>query len=122
MDNLRGLIGIKRMGSVLNVQIRKVWRETKERGGDERIDQSVLWWFSHIERMGDNRIAKMVYVGVHTGSQLVGQKLKKWIDFVNECLKKRGLNAGKTRRKVYDKYEWWGFEEYLGHSPIEHLS
>ena len=42
MDNLRGLMGIKRMGSVLNVQIRKVGRETKERGGDERIDQSVL--------------------------------------------------------------------------------
>ena len=30
---------------------------------DERIDEDVLWWFSHVERMENDRIAKSIYVG-----------------------------------------------------------
>ena len=30
---------------------------------DERIHESVLRWFGHVERMENNKIAKMVYVG-----------------------------------------------------------
>ena len=43
------------------------------------------------------------------GSCLVGRLWKRWIDLVNNCLKKRGLNVGQARRMVYDKNEWWGF-------------
>ena len=37
------------------------------KGMDERIDEGVLWWFSH-ETMENNNIAKRVYVGECTGS------------------------------------------------------
>ena len=30
---------------------------------DERIDKGVLLGFGHIERMGNNRVVKRVYVG-----------------------------------------------------------
>ena len=37
--------------------------EVCKKGDDERIDESVLCWSGHIERMENNRIAKRVYMG-----------------------------------------------------------
>ena len=42
------------------------------------------------------------------GSRL-GQPQKRWIDSMNNCLKKRWLNVGQARRMVYDRNEWWEF-------------
>ena len=61
MDSLRGLLGISRMDRVPNARIRELWGVTK--GVDERIDEGVLWWFSHVERIENDRIAKRVYIG-----------------------------------------------------------
>ena len=49
MDNLRGLLGIRRMDKILNAQIRELCRMRK--GLDERIDKGILQWFSHVERI-----------------------------------------------------------------------
>ena len=51
----------------------------------------------------------MVYVGECVGSHLVGRQQKRWIDSVNDCLKKRGLNVQQARRMVYDRNEWREF-------------
>ena len=67
MDNLRGLLGIRRMDKVLNVWIRQLCRLTK--GVDEKINEGVLQWFSHVETMENNRIAKRVYVREYDGSR-----------------------------------------------------
>ena len=40
MDNLRGLLGFRRMNRVLNAQIRELCRVKK--GLDERIDEGIL--------------------------------------------------------------------------------
>ena len=61
IDNLRGLLGIRRVDRVLNAWIRELCRVKK--GLDERIDESVLRWFGHVERMERDRIAKRIYVG-----------------------------------------------------------
>ena len=61
------------------------------KGLDERIDEGMLWWFGHVERMERDRIAKRVYVGECAGSHSVGRAWKRWIDTVKECLKKRSL-------------------------------
>ena len=66
MDNLRGMLGIRRMDRVLNAWIRKLCGMTN--GVDERIDEGVLWWFGHVERMEKEWIAKKVYVGECAGS------------------------------------------------------
>ena len=34
-----------------------------KKGLDERIDEVMLWWFDHVERMERDSIAKRVYVG-----------------------------------------------------------
>ena len=49
MDYLRGLNGISRMDKTSNVRIRELSGVMK--GVDERIDESVLRWFGHVERM-----------------------------------------------------------------------
>ena len=60
-DNVRGLLGTRRMDKVPNARIRKLWGRTK--GVDERID-GVLRWFGHVEKIENYRIAKRVYAGV----------------------------------------------------------
>ena len=62
MDNLRVLLGIRMMEGVPNVQIRELCRVMK--GVDERINEGVLQWFGHVERMENDMIAKRVYLGV----------------------------------------------------------
>ena len=49
MDNLKGLLVIRRMDKVPNALIRKLYRVKK--GLDERIDEGVLRWFGHVEKM-----------------------------------------------------------------------
>ena len=49
MNNLRGLLGIRRMDRVPNAQIRELYGVTK--GVDKRIDKGGVRWFGHVERM-----------------------------------------------------------------------
>ena len=49
MDNLRGLLSIRRMDKVLNSQIRELCGVMN--GVKERIDEGVLQWFNYVERM-----------------------------------------------------------------------
>ena len=89
MDIIRGLLGIKRMYRVTNARIRELCGVAKWL--DERIDESVLHWFGHIERKIG--LLKGGYVGI----RLVGRLRKRWIDSVNDCLKKSGMNVGEDR-------------------------
>ena len=57
MDNLRGLLGIRRMDRVLNARMKDLHGVEKDL--DERIDEGMLWWYGHVER---DRITKSVLV------------------------------------------------------------
>ena len=50
-----------------------------EKGGDERIDEGVLHWFSHVEKMENDRIAKSLYIGGASRGR------KRGIDTVKSC-------------------------------------
>ena len=99
MDNLRGFLGIKRMDKVPNARIRQLCGVTKSL--DEKIDEGVLPWFSHVERM-ENGLLRGVYVRECAGRRSVGRLLKRWIDTA-DCLKKRGLGVRQPRRIVHDR-------------------
>ena len=47
------------------------------KGIDERIDEGVLLWFGHVERMEKDRTAKKVCVGEYTGSCSMGKTWKR---------------------------------------------
>ena len=70
MDNLRDLLGIRRMDKIQNERGRQLCGVTK--GADEKIDEGLLRWFDHMERMENDRIAKRAYVGECADSRSVG--------------------------------------------------
>ena len=87
MDNLRGLLGIRRMERVPNARIRELPRAMK--GVYERIIEGILQWFGNVKRIGNDRNAKRVYVRECAVSHSVGRPRKRCIDTMNECLKKK---------------------------------
>ena len=73
------------------------------KGVDERINV-VFPWFGHVEGMKNDMFAKILYVGERAGSRSVGNPRRRWIDTVNDCLrKKKGLDVRQERRMVQDK-------------------
>ena len=86
IDNLGDLYGIRKIDRVPDVWITEFY---VTEGVDERNDESIVQWFSHIERMGNDRITIRIYVGKCMGSRSVGRPRKRWIDSVNECLEKK---------------------------------
>ena len=66
MDNPRGVLGIIRMDRVPNAWIRELCGVAK--GANEKIYESAPRWFSHIERMENDRIPKKMYVGESVSS------------------------------------------------------
>ena len=107
MDNLRGVLGIRKMDKVSNARIRQLCGVAK--AVDKKIDEDVLRWFSHMERMENDRTAKRVYIGECFGSRSVDRPRKRWIDTVRECLKKRGLDVRQARIMVPYRSVWRGF-------------
>ena len=88
-----------------------------KKGLNERIDEGMLRWFSYVERMERDRIAKRVYVGECAGSLSVGRLRKRWSDTVNECLMKIGLDVRQARRMVQNRSEWQEFVRRMNSQP-----
>ena len=78
MDNLRGLLGIRKMDRVPNIRIRELCGVPQEL--DEWLDKGVLRWFGHVERMEKDRITKRVYVGECAGSCSVSKPRHRWTE------------------------------------------
>ena len=54
MDDLRGLLGIRRVDKIPNARISQLCGLTK--GVNVKIDEGVLRWLGHVERMENYRI------------------------------------------------------------------
>ena len=52
---------------------------------DKKIDEGILWWFGHVDRMENYRIAKRLYAGECAISRSISRSWKRWIDTVKEC-------------------------------------
>ena len=81
MDNLRGLLGIRR--------IDEYRMQGLESYSEKQKGLMKIFSISLIERMNYDRIAKNVYVGECVGSRVVGRPWKRWIDSVNDYLNVR---------------------------------
>ena len=83
-----------------------------------RIDEGVLRWFGHVERMENDRIAKRAYVGEFGGSCSVGRPQKRWFDIVKDYLRKRGFDVRQSGKMVQERSECGVCEgECMGRSP-----
>ena len=95
-----------RMDKVPNARVRQLCGVTN--GVDEKIDEDVLRWFGHLERMENDRIAKSVYVVECVSSRSVGRLRESWIDVLKDGLKRKGLGVRQARIMVHDSV-WRGF-------------
>ena len=68
------------------------------------IDEGVLRWFGHIERMKNGRTAKRICLGECNGSRSVGRTQKRWIDTVKDCLGE-SLDVKEASRMVHNRSE-----------------
>merc|ERR1712002_1299798 len=84
MNCLRNICGRRRIDMVPNVVIKGMCG--KNVGVSERMDQGVLRWFGHVERMGRPR--------------------KSWMNGVNETLGRKGLNIQEAKDSVQDRNGW----------------
>ena len=104
MDCLRNICGLRRIDRVPNVEIRR--RCGKSVSVGQRMDQGLLRWFGHVERMGDERLAKRVYESDVRGVRRRGRPRKCWMDGVKETLERKGLNIQEAKVSVQDRSEW----------------
>ena len=104
MDCLRNICKLRRVDRVSNGEIRR--RCGKNVSVSQRMDQGVLRWFGHVERMGDERLVKRVYESEVTGVRRRGRPRKSWMNGVKEALERKGLNIQEAKVSVQDRNEW----------------
>jgi hypothetical protein len=107
MDNLRSVLGVRRIDKMRNERIRELCGV--ERGMNERINESLLRWFGHMERMDESRLVKRMYSSECEGSKPVGRPKKRWIESVTKCLQEWNVELEDARGMVGNRNVWRGF-------------
>ena len=85
--------------------------EVRRRAGIEmelasRVDQRVLRWFGHVERMNYYRMARRVLMGEVSEGRVRGRPRLGWMDGVKVALGNRGKMVEVARQCVKDRKEW----------------
>ena len=80
MRCLRSMCGLTLWDRVRNEEVRR--RAQVERPLSERVDQSVLRWFGHMEQMDEGRLAKRVMNADVEGHRPRGRPKLRWVDGV----------------------------------------
>ena len=115
MDYLRSVLGVRKIDKIRNKFIRIACGV--EKGINERINESVLRWFGHVERMDDSRMVKRMYKSESIGTRPRGRMKRRWIDSVKECLMEKNVSLDQARRLARDRSEWRGFVRGRGCGP-----
>ena len=70
----------------------------------KEIKAKRLRWLGHVERMPEDRAAKKVWKGKQEGQRKTGRPRKRWMDDVEEDLKR--LKVKNWKRKARNREEW----------------
>ena len=71
-----------------------------------RVDQRVLRWLGHMERMDENRLARRVMMAEVIGGRVRGRPRFGWMEGVKVALGNRGMTVEAGRRCARDRKEW----------------
>ena len=104
MDNLRSVLGGRRIDKMRNERIREMCGVEREM--NERINESLLRWFGHMERMDESRLVKRMHSSECEGSKPVGRPKKRWIESVTKCLRERNVDLEEARGMVSNRNVW----------------
>ncbi|WP_289480288.1 hypothetical protein, partial [Klebsiella pneumoniae] len=80
MDCLRSICGVRRIDRIRNEEVCR--RCGKDASVGMKMDQSLLRWFGHVERMNEDRIPKRIYESDVVGVRRRGRPRKSWMDGV----------------------------------------
>lgn len=69
-----------------------------------KIKQGRIRWAGHVQRMPETQTVKKVFIGKPDGRRRRGRPRKRWIEDVEEDLRKLGIKG--WRRKAEDRGEW----------------
>ena len=61
------------------------------------IDEGILRWFGHVERMKNDKIVKRVHAGECAVSRSVGRTRKRWTDTMKELLEEKRFGCQSSR-------------------------
>ena len=111
MKCLRSICGLRRVDRVRNEEIRR--RCQMEVSISERVEQNVLRWFGHMERMPEERVVKQVYMSRVEGVGGRSRPRRRWLDRVREYVEKRNVEWARARDLTSDRCEWRGI--WMGH-------
>ena len=101
MKCLRSLVGVSRMDRVGNEEVRR--RVEIESELTSRVDQRVLRWFGHVERMDEYRLARRVLMAEVSGGRVRGRPRLGWMDGAKVALGNRGMTVGAARQCAEDR-------------------
>ena len=79
----------------------------------KRVNQKVLKWFEHVERMGDERLTKKVYNSEVGGERGVVRPSFRWIDGVKDTCEDRWMGLAAARWRCRNRYEWRGVTDEI---------
>ena len=104
MGCLRSMCGLTLWNRVRNEEVRR--RVQVEKQLSERVDQSVLRWFGHMERMDEERMVKRVMNADVEGNRGRGRPRLGWMDGVRKALRARDMTVEQGRQSAVDRREW----------------
>ena len=68
-----------------------------------RVDQCVLRWFGHVERMNEESMAKKVKISDVEGNRFKGRPRFEWMDGIRMAVGRRGMSVAQGRLNVLDR-------------------
>ena len=92
------------MDRVRNEEVRR--RDSIERELASRVDQRVLKWFGHVERMDEYHTARRVLMADVSERRVRGRQRLGWMDGVTIALCSRGMPVSAARQCAKDTKEW----------------
>ena len=104
MKCLRSMCGVTRRDRFENVEIRR--RVGIDRPLRVRVEERVLSWFGHMERMNGERMTKKVYESEVGGARRQGRPPKGWRSAVKDALNERRMTVRNARLRCQNRSEW----------------
>ena len=102
---MRNICRLRRVDRVPNVEIRRMCG--KNVSVSQRVNQGILRWFGHVERMGDERLVKRVYESEVRGVRRRGRSRKSWQKVCKILEKERALiSIQEAKVSMQDRNSW----------------
>ena len=98
------MTGVSRLDSIRNEVVRA--RTGVRRELATRVDMNVLRWFSHVERMDNDRLLKNVMNARVDGRSARGRPRIGWMDGVRRALNDRRMDVKEASERARNRNEW----------------